>query len=148
MASSIHVVLIIWLIICQDSCWQSSSWVHTKHSQECFSNCACLLWLSKSALENLCKSGCVSTCCFFLVCRQRCGLHMPDMPALLVTKHSVCLQMILDKKFTGTLDQGAGCLDVFEEPPADEIYPAALKTFSNMGHVVDTLFNRSQKIMA
>lgn len=59
-----------------------------------------------------------------------------------------CLQMILDKKFAGTLDQGAGCLDVFEEPAKDEVYPAALTTFSNMGRVVDTLFARSQKIMA
>lgn len=56
--------------------------------------------------------------------------------------------MILDKKFAGTLDQGAGCLDVFEEPAKDEVYPAALETFSNMGRVVDTLFARSQKIMA
>ena len=56
--------------------------------------------------------------------------------------------MILDKKFAGTLDQGAGCLDVFEEPAKDEVYPAALTTFSNMGRVVDALFARSQKIMA
>ncbi|KAL3155551.1 26S proteasome regulatory subunit rpn6 [Trebouxia sp. C0009 RCD-2024] len=75
--------------------------------------------------------------------------HLAELISLpLETVLNKLAQMILDKKFAGTLDQGAGCLDVFEEPPADEIYPAALKTFSNMGHVVDTLFNRSQKIMA
>lgn len=56
-------------------------------------------------------------------------------------------QMILDKKFAGTLDQGAGCLEVFEEAAADGVYPAALDTFSNMSRVVDTLFARSQNIV-
>ncbi|CAL5218886.1 g624 [Coccomyxa viridis] len=57
-------------------------------------------------------------------------------------------QMILDKKFAGTLDQGAGCLEVFEDGAKDGVYPAALDTFSNMGRVIDSLFLRSQKIMA
>lgn len=58
------------------------------------------------------------------------------------------MQMILDKKFSGTLDQGAGCLEVFEDADKDGVYPAALDTFSNMGRVIDSLFLRSQKIMA
>lgn len=58
------------------------------------------------------------------------------------------LQMILDKKFAGTLDQGAGCLEVFDDPQPDGLYPSALDAFSNMGRVVDTLFLRSQKIEA
>lgn len=57
-------------------------------------------------------------------------------------------QMILDKKFAGTLDQGVGCLIIFEDPKADAIYPATLETISNMGKVVDSLFVRSAKIMA
>ncbi|KAL8140137.1 hypothetical protein V2J09_006158, partial [Rumex salicifolius] len=50
-------------------------------------------------------------------------------------------QMILDKKFAGTLDQGAGCLVIFV------IYPATLGTIGNMDKVVDSLFARSAKIM-
>ena len=59
-----------------------------------------------------------------------------------------CLpQMILDKVFAGTLDQGAGCLEVFEEQKADGVYPTALEVVESMGGVVDTLFARSQKIV-
>ncbi|PRQ40721.1 putative proteasome component (PCI) domain, tetratricopeptide-like helical domain-containing protein [Rosa chinensis] len=57
-------------------------------------------------------------------------------------------QMILDKKFAGTLDQGAGCLIIFEDLKTDAIYPATLETISNMGKVVDSLYVRSAKIMA
>ncbi|KAK9942004.1 hypothetical protein M0R45_007694 [Rubus argutus] len=57
-------------------------------------------------------------------------------------------QMILDKKFSGTLDQGAGCLIIFEDLKTDAIYPATLETISNMGKVVDSLYVRSAKIMA
>jgi 26S proteasome regulatory subunit N6 len=35
-------------------------------------------------------------------------------------------QMILDKKFVGTLHQGAGCHIIFYDPKTDAIYPATL----------------------
>ena len=56
--------------------------------------------------------------------------------------------MILDKQFEGTLDQGAGCLEIFDAPKPDTVYPEALSTISSMSAVVDTLFTRSQKVVA
>lgn len=47
----------------------------------------------------------------------------------------------------GTLDQGNGTLEIFEEPAPDVVYPAALETFENMGRVIDNLFARTQKII-
>lgn len=57
-------------------------------------------------------------------------------------------QMILDKKFAGTLDQGAGCLIIFDDSKTEAIYEASLDTISNVAKVVDSLFVRSAKIMA
>lgn len=57
-------------------------------------------------------------------------------------------QMILDKKFAGTLDQGAGCLVIFDDPKPDAIFPATLETIANIGKVVDSLYVRSARIMS
>jgi 26S proteasome regulatory subunit N6 len=56
--------------------------------------------------------------------------------------------MILDKKFAGTLDQGAGCLEVFDEPEEEAVYPAALGIVDSLSSVVDTLWARSTKVVA
>ena len=56
--------------------------------------------------------------------------------------------MILDGKLAGTLDAGAGCLEVFTPAPADAVYPAALDVLESLGRVVDTLFARSQRVVA
>lgn len=55
-------------------------------------------------------------------------------------------QMILDKKFSGILDQGDGVLIVFEETPIDKTYETALETISHMGKVVDTLYQKAKKL--
>ncbi|KIM74391.1 hypothetical protein PILCRDRAFT_80113 [Piloderma croceum F 1598] len=49
-------------------------------------------------------------------------------------------QMILDKVFHGVLDQGRGCLLVFDEPEADNTYGAAIDTLEQVGKVVDSLY--------
>lgn len=56
-------------------------------------------------------------------------------------------QMILDKKFSGILDQGAGVLIVFEDNDTDHTYKCALDTIQNMGKVVDSLYNKAKKIV-
>lgn len=55
-------------------------------------------------------------------------------------------QMILDKKFSGILDQGEDVLIVFEETPVDKTYDKALETITHMGKVVDTLYVKAKKL--
>lgn len=55
-------------------------------------------------------------------------------------------QMILDKKFRGTLDAGAGCLIVYEDQTVDSTYEQALETLTNMGRVVDALYVKAGKL--
>mmetsp|Transcript_35607 Transcript_35607/g.59016 ORF Transcript_35607/g.59016 Transcript_35607/m.59016 type:complete len:417 (-) Transcript_35607:255-1505(-) len=55
-------------------------------------------------------------------------------------------QMILDKKFRGILDAGAGCLIVYASQDADTAYELALETLNNMGCVVDALHAKAQKL--
>jgi 26S proteasome regulatory subunit N6 len=49
-------------------------------------------------------------------------------------------QMILDKKLNGILDQGAGCLIVFDDVPVSSTYQASLDTLTSIDNVVDSLF--------
>lgn len=51
-------------------------------------------------------------------------------------------QMILDKVIIGVLDQGAGCLIIFDETHRDESYDAALKTIDKLSNVVDALYTK------
>lgn len=44
-------------------------------------------------------------------------------------------QMVLDKRFAGTLDQGKGQLLVFEASGSDKVYESSLKTVENLGKV-------------
>jgi 26S proteasome regulatory subunit N6 len=55
-------------------------------------------------------------------------------------------QMILDKVFHGVLDQGRGCLLVFDEPETDNTYGAAIDTLEQVSKVVDSLYAKTVKI--
>lgn len=52
-------------------------------------------------------------------------------------------QMILDKKLNGILDQGAGCLIVYDDLPLSKTYKASLNTLVNMDNVVNSLFDKA-----
>jgi 26S proteasome regulatory subunit N6 len=54
--------------------------------------------------------------------------------------------MILDKKLQGILDQGSGCLIVFEDNETDSTYSSSITTIAEMGKVVDTLYNKASKL--
>jgi len=55
-------------------------------------------------------------------------------------------QMILDKVLHGVLDQGNGCLIIFDEPEQDETYETAIKTIEQVGKVVESLYAKTVKI--
>ncbi|CAI5508325.1 unnamed protein product [Closterium sp. Naga37s-1] len=75
--------------------------------------------------------------------------HISSLIGLPLEKvESKLSQMILDRKFEGTLDQGAGNLVVFQPQVPDALYPAAIDTIVHMNQVVDSLFVRSKRIMA
>ncbi|KAI1911780.1 26S proteasome regulatory subunit rpn6 [Ophidiomyces ophidiicola] len=56
-------------------------------------------------------------------------------------------QMILDKVIIGVLDQGAGCLIVFDEAERDQGYDAALETIDKLNSVVDVLYTNQASLL-
>ncbi len=56
-------------------------------------------------------------------------------------------QMILDKVITGVLDQGAGCLIVYDEVGRDAAYDAALATIEKLSNVVDVLYTNQASLL-
>ncbi|KAI0407904.1 hypothetical protein F4802DRAFT_620038 [Xylaria palmicola] len=56
-------------------------------------------------------------------------------------------QMILDKVIIGVLDQGAGCLTIFDETQRDESYDAALQTIEKLSNVVDVLYTNQASML-
>jgi 26S proteasome regulatory subunit N6 len=69
-----------------------------------------------------------------------------DLPLPVV--ESKMSQMILDKTFCGTLDQGSGSLIIYDSPEIDKAYNSAIETFQTLENVVGTLMKRSTKIVA
>lgn len=55
-------------------------------------------------------------------------------------------QMILDKKLNGILDQGAGCLVLYDDLPLSKTYQASLDTLINMDNVVHSLFDKASTL--
>ena len=55
-------------------------------------------------------------------------------------------QMILDRRFSGILDQGKGHLIIYENSSEDKAYTKGLEVISNIGQVVDALFSRAKAL--
>ncbi|KAL9096336.1 MAG: hypothetical protein Q9165_001333 [Trypethelium subeluteriae] len=56
-------------------------------------------------------------------------------------------QMILDKVIIGVLDQGSGCLIVYDESERDQGYDAALETIEKLSNVVDVLYTNQASLL-
>ncbi|KIM31670.1 hypothetical protein M408DRAFT_20904 [Serendipita vermifera MAFF 305830] len=55
-------------------------------------------------------------------------------------------QMILDKVLDGVLDQGRGCLLLFDQAENDEGYADAIKMIDEVGKVVESLYGKAMTI--
>jgi len=64
-----------------------------------------------------------------------------DLPLDIVEKR--LSQMILDKKIDGILDQGAGSLIIFDNPPQTETNRYILETIVSLNNVVDKLHDKA-----
>ncbi|KAL9638382.1 MAG: hypothetical protein Q9164_001589 [Protoblastenia rupestris] len=56
-------------------------------------------------------------------------------------------QMILDKVIVGVLDQGTGCLIVYDEAERDKGYDAALETIASLQNVVEGLYTNQASLL-
>ncbi|CAO3593376.1 unnamed protein product [Absidia cylindrospora] len=73
--------------------------------------------------------------------------HIADMVKLPAPQVEQKLsQMILDKAFHGILDQGAGCLIIFDEPKDDKTYETAIDTLKQVDKVVSSLYQKAAKL--
>jgi len=73
--------------------------------------------------------------------------HIADLVSLPMDKVEKKLsQMILDKKFSGILDQGVGVLVIFDETASDKTYETSLSMIQSMGKVVDALYVKAKKL--
>lgn len=54
--------------------------------------------------------------------------------------------MILDKVFHGILDQGNGCLVIFDEPDEGKMYEDTLETIKHVSTVVDSLGAKAKRL--
>lgn len=73
--------------------------------------------------------------------------HVADHVNIPVNKIQAKLsEMIIDKKINGTLDQGIGCLIVFDEVEQGELYVSASEMLINMSGVVDKLFEKVDQL--
>ena len=52
--------------------------------------------------------------------------------------------MIIDHRFSGILDQGAGHLIIYEAAESDQCFAKGVEVISNIGEVVDALFARAK----
>ncbi|KAI7685351.1 26S proteasome non-ATPase regulatory subunit 11 [Sarcoptes scabiei] len=55
-------------------------------------------------------------------------------------------QMILDKKFSGILNQFEGVLIIFDNQPTDKTFTAALETIHSISKVVDSLYLKAKRL--
>lgn len=55
-------------------------------------------------------------------------------------------ELILDRKIEGTLDQGNGCLILFDDIKNDNLYNNSLELIMQTNGVVDKLFEKTKLI--